>query len=203
MSLVNYITAFTPELPPITAQLYEYIFAADGVFIRAKRSGLEVMWLIAYGRIRGLAAVKPYFYWERKLIPFSLLASMLVDAQRNVNEVLWYLWQESDWVLSKPPQSSSPTSVVPVYESLVDTDYEKALIEVHSHGNMPPIFSPQDNADEQGFRIYVILGCVNSRPMINVRIGLAGYFSPIPASMIFEDFDKYDSIEDIYEPRKY
>ncbi|MEH1780880.1 MAG: Mov34/MPN/PAD-1 family protein [Nostoc sp.] len=198
MNLVNYITAIAPSLPPISAQLYEYIFAANGVFIRAKRSGMEVLWLIAYGQIRGLAVVEPYLLWEGKKIPGSFLNKMLDEAKTCINEVLWYLWQESDWVLSKPQQSSSPTSVTPIYQSLVDTDYSIALVEVHSHGDMPPVPSIQDNADEQGFRIYVILGCVNSHPKINVRIGLAGYFCPIPACMIFEDFDK-SFIEDTYE----
>lgn len=202
MNLVNYVTAIAPKLPPITAQLYEYVFADNGVFIRAKRSGMEIMWLIAHGKIRGLATVEPYLLWDGGRIPAYLLNEMLGEAQRNTNEVLWYLRLESHWILSKPNQISSPTSVVPIYPNLVNTDYEKALIEVHSHGDMPPIPSVADNADEQGFRVYVILGCVNSCPKINVRVGLAGYFCPIPAYMIFEDFEK-SSIQDIHEPRKY
>lgn len=198
MNLVGYITAIAPSLPPISAQLYEYIFAANGVFLRAKRSGMEAMWLIAYSPIRGLADIEPYFLWEGKRIPASFLNKMLHEAKTCTNEVLWYLRQESDWILSKPQQVSSPTSVTPIYPSLADTDYSLALVEVHSHGDMPPVPSTQDNADEQGFRIYVILGAVKSCPKINVRIGLAGYFCPISAHMIFEDFDKC-SIEDFYE----
>jgi PRTRC genetic system protein A len=201
-NLVNYITAIAPELPPISAQLYEYIFAANGVFLRAKRSGIEIMWAIGSAQVRGLATLEPYLVWEGNKIPTYLLNQMLRESQININEVLWYLWQETDWILSKPNQISSPTSVVPIYRNLINTDYEKALIEVHSHGNMPPVPSATDNADEQGFRIYVILGCVNSFPQISVRVGLAGYFCPIPAYMIFEDFDKL-SIQDIHEPRKY
>ncbi|PHJ69217.1 hypothetical protein VF14_03575 [Nostoc linckia z18] len=198
MNLVNYIIAATDELPPITAQLYEYIFAANGVFIRAKRSFMEAMWPIGECEIRGLAEVEAYLRWEGEQIPFSFLNQMLVDAQSTHNEVLWYLWQETDWLMSKPEQLASPHSVTPVYHSLVNTDYEKALVEVHSHGDMRPFFSSQDNADEQGFRIYAVLGCVRSRPAISVRIGLAGYFCPIPAYMVFADFNN-DLIEDTYE----
>lgn len=200
MNLVNYIIATTPNLPPITAQLYEYVFAANGVFIRARRSGLEAMWVIGKCEIRGLANVEPYLIWVEKRVPLSFLNEMLHNAQDSDNEILWYLWQEkSDWILSKPNQMSSPAFVIPIYRSFINTDYEKALIEVHSHADAPPIPSAQDNADEQGFRIYVILGCVNLCPKINVRIGLSGYFCPIPAYTIFEDFAK-SSIEDIHEP---
>ncbi|MFN6474025.1 MAG: Mov34/MPN/PAD-1 family protein [Nostoc sp. SerVER01] len=199
MNLVNYVIATSPELPPIAAQLYEYIFAANGVFIRAKRSFMEAMWAIGECEIRGLAEVEAYLRWEGKQIPFYFLNQMLVDAQNTDNEVLWYLWQEDNWLISKPEQSASTHSVTPVYPSLVNTDYEKAMVEVHSHGDMRPFFSKQDDADEQGFRIYAVLGSVRSRPAISVRIGLAGYFCPIPAYMVFGDFVDNNLIEDTYE----
>ncbi|MHC5756038.1 MAG: hypothetical protein ACYTXF_36525 [Nostoc sp.] len=198
MNLVSYVIATTPNLPPITAQLYEYIFAANGVLIRAKRSGIEAMWVIGKCEIRGLANIEPILIWTGERVPNSFLDRMLHEAQSTDNEILWYLWQENDWVISKPQQMASPSSVAPTYESFVNTDYEKALIEVHSHVDIAPTFSEQDNADEQGFRIYAILGWVNSHPTISVRIGLAGYFCPIPAYMIFEDFDKHP-IKDIHE----
>jgi hypothetical protein len=62
----------------------------------------------------------------------------------------------------------------------------KALIDLHSHALLDPFFSRTDNKDEQGFRVFAVIGKVNENPEIRVRVGIYGNYWNIPASMIFE-----------------
>ncbi|MBD0264588.1 MAG: Mov34/MPN/PAD-1 family protein [Tolypothrix sp. Co-bin9] len=184
--LVNYLVAKELPLPPISAHLYEYIFGGNGVFIRGRRFGFEIMWQISTTEIRGLPNLSPFLRWELGAVPQNLLKVMLAEAGNSETEILWYLTAKP-WTLVKPPQEADSCRVQPTYTSLLNSAYEDAVIEIHSHGDGPAYFSAVDNADEQGFRVYAVLGQVrSSRPTIVVRIGLAGYFCPIPAYMIFE-----------------
>jgi hypothetical protein len=72
------------------------------------------------------------------------------------------------------------------------------LIEIHSHVDAAPIFSSTDDEDEQGFRIYAVIGQVNHAPLLNVRLGIAGHFCHIPASLVF---DLPEGIDDIHVKR--
>jgi hypothetical protein len=60
---------------------------------------------------------------------------------------------------------------------------------------MDPFFSPTDNRDEQGFRIFAVIGKVNEKPEIRVRVGVYGNYWNIPADMVF---DLPEEIRDAY-----
>jgi hypothetical protein len=60
---------------------------------------------------------------------------------------------------------------------------------------MEPFFSPTDNKDEQGFRIFAVIGKVNEEPLILVRVGVYGNYWNIPADMVF---DLPEEIQDAY-----
>jgi hypothetical protein len=62
----------------------------------------------------------------------------------------------------------------------------RALIDLHSHALMDPFFSRTDNKDEQGFRIFAVIGKVNEKPLILVRVGVYGNYWNIPADLVFE-----------------
>jgi topoisomerase IA-like protein len=62
----------------------------------------------------------------------------------------------------------------------------QALIDLHSHALMEAFFSRADNKDEQGFRIFAVIGKVKGKTEIRVRVGVYGNYWNIPASMIFE-----------------
>jgi hypothetical protein len=51
---------------------------------------------------------------------------------------------------------------------------------------LDPFFSRTDNKDEQGFRIFAVIGRVNEKPLILVRVGVYGNYWNIPAEMVFE-----------------
>jgi len=70
------------------------------------------------------------------------------------------------------------------------SSYERAIIEIHSHHRMPAEFSPDDDREETGFRIYGLIGNLNPRtaqwPKIKFRVGVYGDWWPLPADRIIE-----------------
>ena len=57
------------------------------------------------------------------------------------------------------------------------TPFPNTVAEFHSHGRMTGFFSSQDNRDEQGFKIYGVLGSLASNsPQVNFCLGIYGYF---------------------------
>jgi PRTRC genetic system protein A len=183
--IVSHIFAKTEYLDPIqSCDLYQYVVAANGIFLRAERPDLHVMIWLASTRtpIRGLAQLSPYVRMNSEKVPARMTARMVELAYRSRDrEILFYL-ETLPWRLIVPEQEASSVSVRP------SNPYggADALIEVHSHYAMAPFFSSLDNRDERGFRIYAVLGNLLSRPMIHIRVSVYGHFYAIPAGLIFE-----------------
>jgi len=203
--IVSHIFAKTTELGPISeGDLYQYVVAANGVFLRAERPGLKAMiWVASTSApIRGLVVLTSYVHLTENRVPVRITARMVEMAYHmQGREILFYLepvpvrWIEADthtamvssrpenpWRLRVPEQIATPASVKPVNPG----DGAEALIELHSHHGMGAFFSSMDSRDETGFRIYAVLGNLDSTPMINVRVGIYGNFCGIPADMVFE-----------------
>jgi PRTRC genetic system protein A len=190
---VNYLLADAAELPPISAPLYEYVFAGNGVFKRATRKEMSAIIPVSECTIRGLAPVKPQFNIQFGKVPEFIVQQILDaarEAARHELEILFHLRiVNGNWQLEIPPQIQLYDSVEPI-EKGIGSSYEQAVIEVHSHHRMPARFSPTDDRDETGFRIYGVIGNLNPRlacwPKINFRIGVYGDWWPLPANRIIE-----------------
>ena len=59
------------------------------------------------------------------------------------------------WTCRMPNALATPTALA--YEN-----DPRAVIDLHSHGRMSAFFSSTDDADEQGFRLYVVIGNVDT-----------------------------------------
>ena len=193
MKLIDYVVAQETPLPPIQAAMYEYVTAANGVFVRGKRTGMEVLLPVIVNpliEVRGLVPVAPFVRLDYPRVYESLMRKVLdaargaIDSSLNPLEVLLYLgWGSDGWWMTKPPQEQTAASVRPVGSTAT---YEDSLIELHSHHEMPAQFSNTDNADETGFRLYAVLGNIFKWPTLRVRVGLYGHYWEIPASLIFD-----------------
>lgn len=173
-----------PEIPDC---LYAYMLAGNGVFLYAKRIGLEVLIPATVTKIAGLPSLQPYVNISRR-IPACLLVHVLkLSLDHLPNEMLFWFNSKEYWTLQIPQQLTTPTSVAPA-ENL-DEMGTSALVDLHSHGALPPFFSRADNHDEQGFRIYAVLGQVDKTPSLRVRVGVYGNYFDIPASTVFESVD--------------
>lgn len=197
---------------PTIGQLYDYLFTADAIYLRALRPGLSVLLKIHNCEIRGLAKIAnclPYkkvypIEFTLPRIPSSYLQKILersidacVDNGTLIEALFHLIWNEEAkrWQLDKPAQEANAGSVRPLHDG-AGSGYERAIIELHSHHQMTAFFSGTDDADEQGFRIYAVIGEIFSEPKIRVRVGCFGHFEEIPADTIFR---LPDTIIDCYE----
>ena len=174
------------KLPPIPTCLYTYIMAGNGVFLYAKRDDLEVLIPISKVILAGLPPLEPFVKMPR--VSAMLLHHALNASKENLpNEILFWFNFNHDrqvWNLDAPLQICRPASVLPVDKN--DPLGIQALIDLHSHAVLDPFFSRTDNRDEQGFRIFAVIGRVNEKPLILVRVGVYGNYWNIPAEIVFE-----------------
>jgi hypothetical protein len=184
-----------PGIPllPIEASLYEYIMAGNGIFIRGARHEFQAQICIQPCVVRGLPEHETYLEMKTPRVPREAVSEMLRrartarDAKGQPCEIVFHLefTDEGVWRCHVPDQSQSPMRAKPSDDS-PDSSYARACIEVHSHVDMQASFSSLDDQDEQGFRLYVVLGCISTRPVMRVRVGLYGYRHDIPANWVFD-----------------
>ena len=64
------------------------------------------------------------------------------------------------------------------------------VAEFHSHGSSRAFFSATDDRDEQGFRIYGVVGRLDAPlPELSLRVGVYGHFAPVDWAQVFDGPD--------------
>jgi hypothetical protein len=180
-------------LPPIDASLYEYVMAGNGIFIRGARREFEAQFCIVPCAIRGLVDLEPALSINAPRVPREIAEEMLRraraarDAIGHPCEIVFHLEVDETmvWRCHVPAQNQAPTRARPSDDSPTSS-YARACIEVHSHVDMHASFSSLDDQDEVGFRVYAVLGCISTTPVIRVRVGMYGYRYDIPANWVFD-----------------
>jgi hypothetical protein len=178
---VNYLINSLTGLEGEPGIFYNYILAADGLYLRAKNPQLEVTVCIAPSEIRGLAALYQEMQLPHGKIPlyFLNLALSILCVKPDIEQYLAVTWL-GNYSLNVPSQLQSAGSVT--YETLPCT-----IMDIHSHvGGVPAHFSGVDNRDEQGLCLYTVVGDLpNLCPTIELRLGIYGYFMSIEKEDIF------------------
>lgn len=159
---------------------YDYLVAANGLFIRAQNPLLKATVCIADAHVRGLYPMRTMVELAHGKIPWHLynltIAAFMADASKE--QYMAVVWEDG-YHLKFPPQEATGASV----------KYEKApntVLEFHSHAHMSSFFSGTDNGDEQGLGIYVVVGRLNLLiPEVNIRVGVYGYFDSMNPSEVF------------------
>jgi PRTRC genetic system protein A len=160
---------------------YDYIFARNGVFIRARNHLLGATVCISPVEIRGLEPLEEVITLEHGKIPRRLydLALSLFIASSDRERFLAVTW-EGEYRLRMPWQDREKASVE--YEAI-----PFSVMDIHSHGGMDAFFSTTDDSDEQGLRLYMVAGRVNTLvPEVKLRIGVYGYFAPLSLDEVFD-----------------
>jgi PRTRC genetic system protein A len=185
-SLVDYRVAEL-NFRPRAGFLYDYIFASNGTFVHAKNDIFDVIMPLSIIReqekmVRGLMTIHPSIKLP-KLVPAEVLRYLVHISRRKIpNEILFYIrWVNGEWEMDIPPQKTGHAIVQPL------EDGEYVPIEVHSHNTMPAFFSKTDNRDENGLRIYGVLGRMD-RDVVDfkLRISIYGHYSVLPYQLVFE-----------------
>lgn len=177
-------------LGPIEAAMMEYVWAGNGVFVRARRKGMAATIPVAYLQTRGLEEIEPAAAMEYPKVPERFLATMLKIAKEEKDErgepreiVFRMAWDEEavKWTLDIPEQEQTDVFCKPLSK-----EPENTIIEIHSHHEMSAVFSEQDDRDEKGFRLYAVMGEFEKQPLIHMRLGIHGHYADVPASQFME-----------------
>ena len=183
-SPVGYLTNHKSGLEGEPGIGYDYILAANGLFIRASNPLLSATIQIAPAEVRGLAPLTERLELTHGRIPFGLIQTalwLLSDAGASHEVYMGVVWENGAYQRVFPEQTGSPASV----------QYQRArgvLLDIHTHGKMSAFFSGTDDHDEQGFQLYMVLGRLD-HPVIHevaLRLGVFGYFAPLDWDEVFD-----------------
>jgi len=160
---------------------FDYILASNGLFVRARNPLLAATVLVAPAEIRGLAPLDGRMELTHGKVPKALydLAISVVAADPRREHYLAVTW-DGGYHLRAPAQDGTPGGVS--YERLPAT-----VLDIHSHGSMSAFFSGTDNRDEQGLRLYLVIGRLDTLlPEVEMRVGVYGYFAPVSTKDVFD-----------------
>ncbi len=161
---------------------YDYVVAANGVFICAENPLIKATVQIGEASVRGLRPMFNAVYLKNGKIPGALfhLAMSMFMADRHHEQYLAATW-DGAYHLKVPQQIGEEASVH--YEKVPNT-----ILEFHSHCEMNAFFSGTDNHDEQGLCLYAVMGKLERLiPEVEMRIGVYGYFDKLRPGEIFSD----------------
>ncbi len=186
-NLVTYHVYKHAPLPTSDSLAYQYILAGNGVFVRAETRFFSALLPAATCPVRGLPSLRSHFQLLVPRIPAHLLNTILADARRarrldnGLNEVLYQFHHHDQSVrVIKPPQQANAATILST-----GAGHMSVLCDLHSHGNMSAFFSQADNADEQGIRMYAVIGRLDTKPEMRLRVGVYGYWLPLPVTAVF------------------
>ena len=159
---------------------YNYILASNGIFIEAENPILAARVPVADCEVRGLAPMETKVTLTYGSIPqrFFDLALDTFLAESDKEQYIAVVAARG-YQFYVPVQDKHGGSVV--YEV-----GESVVLDMHSHGHMNPFFSMQDDRDEQGLRLYGVVGKLDAKPIVKFRIGVYGYFEALSWGVVLD-----------------
>ena len=161
---------------------YDYVLGAGGVYVQSESAHLTVRALVAPAEVRGLAPVTKKLEFTHGPIPahvFELGLGWMLAAP-GTERFFAVRWDGDAYRLVVPPQEGTGSSLSYQPPSGV-------IAEFHSHGSHSAFFSATDDRDEQGFRIYGVVGRLHHPlPELTLRVGIYGHFAPLRWSQVFD-----------------
>lgn len=200
MALVEYLVARDGP-PGARGVAYDYLVAGDGLYVAAENERLAARVPVACATVRGLPPLHPLVALRGGRLPHDLWEQIVAAASAQADRELFLAVtaEASGHRLVRPAQLAGRLRVH--YRPAADV-----LLELHSHGAFPARFSPTDDADEQGFALYGVIGRVGGAcPEVALRVGVYGYFMPVPWEAVFDgergpvrdvNFDPADAADD-------
>ena len=182
MKPVGYLLNKKEGVTGDTGLFYDYILAENGVFIRAQNPLLKATLCISPVEIRGLSPLSEEIELAHGKMPQALydLAVSTFIVNSSLEQFLAVTWEDR-YRLRIPTQSREAARVR--YEHLPST-----VLDIHSHGVMDAFFSGDDNEDEQGLGLYMVVGRLDTLiPEVKIRLGVYGNFAPVTAEEIFDE----------------
>ena len=181
MKMVGYLVNHPEGISGEKGIYYNYILAANGLFIEASNPMLAARVPVGECEVRGLAPVKAKIALTYGSIPqhfFDLALDTFLAAPDKEHYVAVTASAGYDFYV--PVQDGNEASVV--YEM-----GDSVVLDIHSHGHMPAFFSHQtDDKDETGLKLYAVVGRLNATPVVKLRVGVYGYFHSLTWRDVFD-----------------
>ncbi len=129
------------------------MLSAGGLYVQSESAHLTARLLIAPCQVRGLVSVSEKLALAYGPIPAGLfeLGLRWFQAVPNTERFFAVRWDANAYRLVAPPQAGRASSLT--YQPPAGV-----VAEFHSHGRHRAFFSATDDKDEQGFRIYGVVG---------------------------------------------
>ena len=161
---------------------FDYVLGAGGLYVQSESAHLTARILAAPVKVRGLAPVSEKLELAHGLIPahvFELGLSWMLAAP-GTERFFAVRWDGDAYRLVVPPQQGTGSSLSYQPPSGV-------IAEFHSHASHRAFFSATDDRDEQGFRIYGVVGRLDTpTPELTIRLGIYGHFAPLRWPQVFD-----------------
>ena len=161
---------------------YDYVLGSGGVYVQSESAHLTARVPVASCEVRGLAPVAEKVQLTHGPIPAGLFEVGLRWFQDAPDTERFFAvrWDGRSYRPVVPPQLGTATRLAYVPPAGV-------VAEFHSHGSSRAFFSATDDRDEQGFRIYGVVGRLDApRPELSLRVGVYGHFAPLDWHQVFD-----------------
>lgn len=181
--MIGYLLSTSSGITGERGQAYDYILAANGLFLEAENQFIKARIRIGDFRVRGLTELNRQLELKHGMIPSYfpalMLSRMKAQPDREVYLALIWSYTTSEYLLLDPPQHGGAAQVR--YDVMPNT-----VLDAHSHGSMSARFSHTDDNDDQGFRISIVIGRLDQPPaQMSLRIGIYGYHESVLIPQVF------------------
>ena len=158
------------------------MLGAGGLYIQSESAHLTARILIAPSAVRGLGLVTEKVELTHGPIPARLFEVGLRWFQDDPHTERFFAvrWDGDRYRLVVPEQEGTATS-------LEYTPPPGVVAEFHSHGSSRAFFSHTDDKDEQGFRVYGVVGRLDApESELQLRLGVYGHFAHVDWPQVFD-----------------
>ena len=178
---MGYLVNHAGGLTGIQGIGHDYVLGSGGLYVQSQSAHLVARVLVASGAMRGLAPVAEKLALTHGPIPaylFELGLRWFREAPRT-ERFFAVRWGGDAYRVVVPEQNGTASS-------LTYRPPAGVVAEFHSHGRGRAFFSTTDDRDEQRFRIYGVVGRLDTPlPELNLRVGVYGHFAPVRWSQVF------------------
>ena len=161
---------------------HDYVLGSGGLYVQSQSAHLVARVLVAPGEVRGLAPVTEKVQLIHGPIPAYLFELGLRWFQETPDTERFFAvrWDGKAYRVVVPEQEGTGTSLT--YRPTAGV-----VAEFHSHGKGRAFFSKTDDKDEQGFRLYGVVGRLDTpQPELSLRLGVYGHFAPVQWPQVFD-----------------
>lgn len=172
---------------------YDYVTAANGLFLEAQNDHIAARIQVGVGTVRGLAPLEPFFVMKHGLIPSVSFTLAFNEMGKDISKELFVavVWEDNPhptpgrpgWYKSVIPNQDASTGALRNIEKVPNT-----VLDMHSHGRIGAYFSGTDDGDEVGFQAYGVVGHFGDDdvPHLRFRVGIYGVWMMVPFNQVFD-----------------